>query len=311
MEQENFDKIRNEVNDLRNEKRRFKTIRKNIGEERLKEFFNTIYPKFAITEIEKITGIPDSTLGRRFGELNIPFIRHHIVTKAFPGNEDAEIVITKNNEAFRAVTVKITPKLAYLIGFTLGDGSVQKYMIEVFNKDRKLREILFQHLKPYGTITEEERENGLWRLRLSNGVIANLIKDEKGIREDTLNYIFSNDELARQFIAAFWDAEGTVRKQYNYYHIYLYNSNEYLISKVCGFLNNKKIKFSIHKRPTRDKESFILDHLVKSKKILVRINIHKPSWTKWTNEIGLLMNHTKKKEVINQILKLFGGKQNE
>ena len=132
-----------QIRNIKYNKGNFQTIKNKIGEERLKDFFTTLYPKFTITEIEAITEIPDSTLERWFQQLRIPFIRHRIRSKAFVGNENSEIIVAKNGITFRAVKVNITPQLAYLIGFTLGDGSVQQYMIEVFNKDRKLREILF------------------------------------------------------------------------------------------------------------------------------------------------------------------------
>ena len=289
------------------EKGNFHTIKNKIGEKKLKQFIKSIYPKFTITEIETITGIPDSTLGYWFKELEIPFTRHHMITKAFPGKNNSEIIINKNGKLYVAETVKITPELAYVIGFTLGDGSVQHYQIEVFNKDKGLKEILFKYLKHYGNITEEERPNGLWRLRLSSVVIANLIKNKNKIRRDTIDYIFKNKELVRNFIGAFWDAEGTVRRQKSYYHLYLYNSNKYLIDKICEYLKSKKIKFSIHIRKTRDRDFFINGSPVISKKNLYRICVHKISYKEWLKNIGSYIKHIKKKEVVNEILNNYGG----
>jgi len=60
-----------QIIDIRKENHDFRTIKKQIGEDRLKEVISTIYPKFTITEIESITGIPDSTLGHWFKLLNI------------------------------------------------------------------------------------------------------------------------------------------------------------------------------------------------------------------------------------------------
>lgn len=302
--------ILSKIKEIKNNKGNFQTIKKVIGEERLREFFNSIYPKFSITEIETIMGIPDSTLNHWFNRLGIPAVRHHIVTKTFPSNIDSEIIVSKDGITYNSATVKITPELAYVIGFTLGDGSIQQYMVEVFNKDRNLRNILFNYLKPYGTITEEERENGLWRLRLSNGRIANLIKDKKGIREDTLDYIFNNDKLAKNFVAAFWDAEGSVRVRNdakNGYYVYLYNSNSLLLDKICDFLKSKGIKFSILNLKHRTTAYFINGRLVTPRKLLQRISIPKSSSLKWVEEIGKYLNHTKKKQAVNEIIKKFGG----
>ena len=290
----------------------FSTLSLKVGTEKVRNLLKSLYPRFTLTEIEKITGIPDSTLERWFNVLDIPFNAFHCSIVSIPSNKNKEYFQEDiTGKVSKIVEIKITPELVYLIGFTLGDGSVQKYMVEVFNKDRKLREHLFGFLKQYGTITEEERENGLWRLRLSSARIANLIKNDYGIRKDTIDYIFNNEELAKQFIAAFWDAEGTVRKQHNYYHIYLYNCDKYLINKICDFLKIKNIKFSIHERATRHKEYSIGKYKVISKKRLIRINIHKPSWPDWLSEIGMHMHHSKKRKVVNEILNLFGGNQND
>ena len=297
----------NQIKEIKGNSGNFQTIKKIIGEERLKEFINSIYPKFTITEIEAITGIPDSTWGHWFKKLGIPAIRHHIATKAFPDDIDSEIIVTENGITYNSTTIKITPELAYTIGFVLGDGSVQQYQIEVFNKDKNLRKILFDHLKLYGHITEEKRENGLWRLRLSNGRIANLIKDHSGIRIDTLDYIFSKDILASNFVAGFWDAEGSVLRQNNYYHIYLYNSNNFLLDKICNFLQAKRIKFSILNLKSRKNVYLLNNRQIIPRKLIQRISIPKSSNLNWYKEIGKYMNHTKKKQVVNQIIKTCGG----
>lgn len=298
-----------EIKQIKNDNGNFQTIKKKIGEERLKEFILSIYPKFSITEIETITGIPDSTLMHWFKRLNIPSIRNHIKNIAIPGEIDSNLVISKGAICYKVSTIKITPELAYVIGFVLGDGSVQNWMVEVFNKEQNLRKILFEYLSPYGSITEDRRDNGLWRLRLSNGKIASLIKFKKRVRKDTIEYIFSNDELTRKFLAAFWDAEGTVRRQGNYFHIYLYNTDKYLMDTIGGFLTRKDIKFSVHSRKTRDKETILDGHIIKSKKILFRISIPKSSVGKWINEIGIYLNHSKKREIVNEMLNVYGGKE--
>lgn len=297
-----------DIKKIKQNKGNFQTVKKYIGEERLIEFFNTIYPKFSLPEIQLITGIPDATLERWFQELDIPLVRAHIKNISIAGDKNEEVIIKKDITSYRINTIKITPELAYFIGFALGDGTIEKYMPEVFNQDKKLKEPLFNIMKEYGSITEDERNDGLWRLRLSSVVIANLIKDEKGIRKDTLNYIFDKDELARKFIAAFWDAEGTVRPQGKYYHIYLYNSNEYLINKVKEFLIRKEIKFSTHTRFDENRIYFLKGRQIKSKKPLHRISIPKIAYRNWINEIGIYLLHSKKNNVVKEMINFLGGK---
>src|SRR3989344_1006940 len=267
----------------------FQAIKKEIGEDRLKEFFNAIYPKFSITEIEKIMGIADSTLGYWFSKLDIPFIRNHIRTRALAGDKNkTEAVITMKDKTYELQTIEITPGLAYVIGFALGDGSISQYMVEVFNKDRKLKGHLFEFLKPYGTISEEERDYGLWRLRLSNGRIANLIKDREGIRFDTLEYIFKD------------------------YHLYLYNSKLPLLEMIKKYLVENGIKISTLINDQRGKSHYINGRLLTNKKIMYKLSVPKESAKKWIENIGINMLHSKKGEMIQQMIKnKYGEGQND
>ncbi|MBI4150879.1 LAGLIDADG family homing endonuclease, partial [Candidatus Woesearchaeota archaeon] len=127
------------------------------------------------------------------------------------------------------------------------------------------------------------------------------------IREDTLDYIFADDALALPFIAAFWDAEGTVRKQGNYFHIYLYNTNFRLIERIREFLGARKITSSILSRRTRDRSAVLKGHLVVSRKMLYRISVPKSSLLQWVQLIGKGMHHSKKSAAVKEIMKLHGG----
>jgi intein-encoded DNA endonuclease-like protein len=285
----------------------FQTVRKTIGTTRLKEFLNAIYPKFSLQEIETLTGIPDSSLVHWFSQLSIPLSRKHIANVTIPANFDGQIILRDKSGSKRVSAIKITTELAYLIGFSLGDGSIQKFMVEVFNKDTNLKKQLLKILKPYGAITFDERANGLWRLRLSSVKIADLIKQNKVIREDTLDYIFADNELARHFIAAFWDAEGTVRKQGNYFHIYLYNTNFSILARICEFLQCHKIQFSIHERKARDEAGIIRGRVVHSRKMIRRVSVPKSSCLSWAKLIGTKMQHSKKGKTVEEILKTHGG----
>lgn len=292
-----------EISEVRR-KGNFQTMQRKIGLKRVKQLLKNLYPKYTITEIEKIVGVPDSTLERWFQQLEIPFIRHRIGNRSFAGDEDKTEIDEKDGALYKKNTVKITPELAYVIGFTLGDGAVQRYMIEVFNKDENLHDTLYRFLQLHGTITEDRRPNGLWRLRLSSVLIADLIKNKKEMRKDTVDYILQKDELAKKFIAAFWDAEGSVLKQKNYYHVYLWNSNKYLLDNIGLFLASKGIEHSIINIKQGPERNYSFNgRRIISRKKLFRSGIPKKAVQKWANEIGIHLLHTKKSKMVEEIFK--------
>ncbi len=287
----------------------FQTIKNRIGETKLKNSLLTLYPKYTIKEIESITGIADSTLARWFKYFGIfPEMRWHIKIISKAGTKTSERLLRKGNTFTKRLTVQITPDLAYLIGFALGDGAIQTYMVEVFNKNEGFYQYLSQIMKTYGSVTEDRRPNGLWRLRLSSVMIANLIKKNKEIDKETIDFIFKNKKLTRKFIAAFWDAEGTVRRQNKYYHIYLYNTNKYLLDKVCEFLQAKKIEYSIHSRDDTKRSYKLKGRPIRATKILHRISIPKSSALIWAKEIGIHMLHSKKNYFVKELILSKGGK---
>jgi|SRR5271157_58144 len=281
----------------------FSTIKNKLGETKLKNSLLSLYPNYTIKEIEYITGIADSTLARWFKCLSIPSnLRWHIKILSKAGSRNTEYLLKNGNTFAKRFTIQITPDLAYLIGFVLGDGAIQTYMVEAFNQNEGFHQYLRQIMKTYGSVTEDKRQNGLWRLRLSSVTIANLIKKNKEIDKETINFIFKNKKLARKFTAAFWDAEGTVRKQGNSYHIYLYNTNKYLLDKICGFLRDQKIEYSLLSRDDTGRNYKLNGRPVRATKILHRISIPTKSRLVWAKEIGVHMFHSKKSHSVKELM---------
>lgn len=291
-----------EINAIR-EHGNFQTLKKQLGEAKLRNILLSLYPKYTAPQIEKMTGIPDSTLTNWFRHLGIPRERWHTEIISQVGNKDSEIIVRQGGKIKRKYTVEMTPDLAYLIGFCLGDGSTQKYTVEIFNKDAELRKHLYSIIRNYGPIGDKGvRTYGLWVLRLNSIRIANLIKIEKEINKKTIDYIFKRKKFARTFIAAFWDAEGRVAWQGKYAHIYLYNTNKYLIDTIGSFLKSQKIDYSIHSRFDSEREYTLKGRIVKTKKTMHRISIPKGSSILWAKEIGVFMKHSKKKQTVNEII---------
>lgn len=295
-----------EVTDIL-EKGNFQTVKKRFGKTNLKRLLLKLYPKYTLPEIERITNVPDSTLEYWFKRLKIATIRKNVKSYSKAGKCDYERMKKEDSRITKVNVVKMTPDLAYIVGFALGDGSIQKYQLAVFNKDKSLYSYLYKLLSRYGPLSEDKRSDGLWRLRLSSIRMASLIRKNGKLNKETIDYIFKRDKLARKFVAAFWDAEGSVRRESKYFYIYLYNSNTYLLYKVEEFLAKKKIDYSTRFTFEPGREYYLKGRKVKSKKKIYRISIPKSSIKKWRKEIGVHMVHTKKKKVVDEILDYLKG----
>ncbi|HLC92825.1 MAG TPA: LAGLIDADG family homing endonuclease [archaeon] len=290
------------INDLR-VNHDFRAIKKIIGKENIAALLAKLYPKNDITTIEKILNVPDSILGCWFRNLGIPLVRRHVSTEMFPANFDGSTVIAFGNSAKNLSAIKIGEDLAYMIGFCIGDGAVQKFMVEAFNKDKGMKEYLKATMEKYGTVQEVYRDDGLWKLRLSSVKIAALIKKNGTISEDTLDYIFSEEGLAPRFLAGLWDAEGSVLRQGNYIHVYLYNADKRLLDRISEYLNFKGIKNSIIEIKKRVEPYCLGGRPVIARKQIYRLGVPKSHIGKWAELIGLHLKHSKKSTVVLEIEK--------
>ena len=279
----------------------FRTIKNRIGAEKLKHFFTKHYPRKDIKYLEMITGVPDSSLLYWFKDLGINSTRWHFVQQPIPANFDGSFVANFAKNAIDYAAVNIDSNLAYLIGFCLGDGSVEKYSLEVFNKNEGMKNALKSTMQRYGKVRESIRENGLWRLRLSSSAIARLVKVNKTINEETLDFIFSDAKLIPSFLAGFWDAEGSVLKQRSYFHVYLYNSNKDLLDKISKYLEGNSIKNSIIKVKMRAKTYYYNGRPIVAKKQIYRLGVPKSHIKNWKELIGLHLKHSKKSAVVLEI----------
>ena len=294
-----------EINDFR-DGGNFQTLKKYIGEEQLKGFINSLYPQFSITEIETITGIPNSTLSHWFNRLGIPFVRNHITNYSVAGNFNSSVIMQNGLKTKKISSIAITPELAYIIGFSLGDGTIEKHSIDVFNKDLRLKKHLLKIMKPFGTITQKKRKDDLWTLRLSSVKISSLIKKNKKVCKGTIDYIFSKEELAKKFIAAFWDAEGSVLKRKNtknYHDVLLSNSDKYLLLKIKKFIEKNGIKTTIISCKENRKNHTLAGRPINSKKKMYKLRVSKFSFLDWIKLVGQYLKHSKKKGVVKQMEK--------
>lgn len=289
-----------QINEIR-KKHNFRAVKRIVGAERLVKLLKKLYPKNDIKTIERIMNIPDSTLAHWFKNFEIPFVRRHVSTAVFPANFDGSTVTTHRNTAKNFSAIKIDGNLSYLIGFCIGDGAIQKYMVEAFNKDVGMKDYLKTTMQRYGIVQEVIRADGLWKLRLSSVKIAALIKRNGKIVEGVLEYILSDKDLAPKFVAGFWDAEGSVLKQAKYTHVYLYNSNKELLERISKYLEKHNIKNSIIKVKKRTQPYYLNGRQIIARKQIYRLGVPKSSLKKWRELIGLHLKHSKKTAVVCEI----------
>ncbi len=280
----------------------FQTIRKEIGDEKLTDLIRKLYPQNDFKSLEVILGVPDSSLGHWFVQLGIQRTRRRVSNFVFPASFDRQTVIAGGKMAKNISAIKLDENLAYLVGFCLGDGAVQKFMVEVFNKDKGMKEFLKATMKRYGKVQDVTRKDGLWKLRLSSVKIASLIKQNKKMVQETIEYIISDTALAQSFLAGLWDAEGSVLKQRNYFHVYLYNSNKELLDVISDYLNRYGIKNSTINVKQRTEPYNYKGRLIISRKPVYRLGVPKSYVKKWAELIGLNLKHSKKSAVVYDII---------
>ncbi|MFH1587278.1 MAG: LAGLIDADG family homing endonuclease [Candidatus Diapherotrites archaeon] len=291
----------NKINLIRKESN-FQKVRKSIGDKKLIKLINNLYPQNDIKALEKIFNVPDSSLSYWFKQLGVKSRRRHINNLAIPANFSGSSIFMSREGSTNISAIPIDKDLSYLVGFCLGDGAVQKYCVEVFNKDEGMKEYLKGIMEKYGKIKETVRQDGLWKIKLSSVKIADLIKRNKIEREDTIMHILSEDLLAQNFLAGFWDAEGSVLKQKKYFHVYLYNSNKRLLDNISNYLNECGIKNSMLKMKKRSGAYYLNNRIIRAKKTVYRLGIPKKYLRKWVETIGLYLKHSKKSVVVKKIL---------
>lgn len=284
------------------EKGNFQTMYNVVGKSNVKCLLNKLYPNNDIKNLEKILGVPDSSISHWFKLLGITSVRKHLSNNSYAANFNSSIVLPLNKTAINFSAINVDADLAYLIGFSLGDGTVEKYSLEVFNKDLGMQKYLESIMSKYGAVTKSVTGKRLWKLRLSSIKIANLVKQNKQVNEDTLNFIFSDNLLAQKFLAGFWDAEGSVLKQAKYFHLYLYNSNKILMDRIKNYLDSLGFDCSILEIKKRQNIYYLDGRPIITKKIIYRLSVKKKDMKKWVNMIGIYLMHSKKSAVIKEIL---------
>ena len=149
--------------------------------------------------------------------------------------------------------VRLTLRLAYLLGWTIGDGYANKREIDaiVSIRESELIEPLFKRmLERFGSVFVVPR-HGAHIIRCNSTVLARILCTASGQRYwKNVDFILQSPKFAPVFIAGFWDADGGVFHEANgAFRAHLYNSRLALLEKVAHALNKHLgIEVTIYKR---------------------------------------------------------------
>jgi len=133
----------------------------------------------------------------------------------------------------------------YLTGLIVGDGSIEKYRIDIHDKNEKFLKmvkiaVLMKYFKDYITkITiEYRRQTNNFRLRIYGKQFVETIKP-----------LCSNITINRDFVRGFFDAEGSIWYNPNVI-AEITNKNREILEEIQTILKSHGINCKIHKDRT-------------------------------------------------------------
>lgn len=153
--------------------------------------------------------------------------------------------------------IRLTTKLAYLLGWIVGDGYSNRREIDaiVSLRERKYIEPFVNSLlSRFGRVIVVPR-NGARIIRCSSTKLARVLCDDSGQRHwKNVDFILEFPTFAAAFVAGLWDADGGLFREANgAFRAHLYNSNLLLLEKIADALSKHfGIEVTLYKRKAND-----------------------------------------------------------
>lgn len=153
--------------------------------------------------------------------------------------------------------IRLTKKLAYLLGWIVGDGYSNRREIDaiVSLRERRIIEPFAKSLLAcFGKILVVPR-HGTRIIRCGSTKLARVLCTAAGQQHwENVDFILQLPRYAASFIAGFWDADGGIfREATGAFRAHLYNSNLLLLEKIADALSKEfKIEATIYKRKSNE-----------------------------------------------------------
>jgi hypothetical protein len=176
-----------------------------------------------------------------------------IATELTMSNPHRPRIMISGGQVIVRHQVRLTLRLAYLLGWIIGDGYANRREIDaiVSLRESKLVEPSFKRLlESFGSVFVVPR-HGAHIIRCNSTVLARVLCTASGQRYwKNVDFILQSPKFAPMFIAGFWDADGGVFHEANgAFRAHLYNSRLALLEKIAYALDRHLgIKVTVYKR---------------------------------------------------------------
>lgn len=225
------------------------------------------------------------------------------------------------DRARKVVTISIpmSPKLAYLGGVLLGDGSISNRRLTFYNSDRQLLGFVALELQ---SLTDSKRRrpsiihsttSGVPSIHYSNSALARLIGRSQSERIRFVRASTATSNLLAAFLGGFFDSEGSVTTYSNKSHtkgaveVSIANSCLEVLTLLSAKLQHKGIHAGIS-LSAGPRTSIIQGRLVKGKKTVYRMRCSGwKSATKFARMTLPWVQSESKKAKLNLILEITNG----
>lgn len=211
-------------------------------------------------KIALILGLPHSRITntlRKSGIKMRPPRTPIIVSELTISNPPPPRIESWENQVVVRHQIRLTRKLAYLLGWIVGDGYSNRREIDAIVSLRERKPIeppVKALLARFGTILVVPR-NGALIIRCLSTELARVLCTATGQRYwKNVDFILEFRRYAASFIAGFWDADGGVFREANgSFRAHLYNSNLFLLEKAADALSRHfGIEVTLYKRKTNE-----------------------------------------------------------